>query len=737
MECSDPRAAGLSGLFLPLKPSAQQELYFAVTGKPYSFRDANNENFAAMSDEYLSHNVVGDKLTGLSLTRSSLTAEVHPRLLTSTLHWTFVFKNENAQRAEARAEMAVPPGAVVTGLTRWKDGEPVEAQFTASGRIAGADMQQMGHDASAMITDLGRGRVLLHCFPVEPAQQLKVDVAMVVALKPDGKTTASMVMPRFLATNFSTEGEHILRLQSQLPLSGTAAGLKQDTTPAKDHLLIGNLSEKQLDGAPIVIEATRPSSTPAFAMLDKIAVKMRHEEELRKEAERQRKLREAERSHGEQLVVMIDGSKGLQNQLDSVTSVLNKRHHVAIKAKIMVIKPEYVVQSVEQISSAAPKHLVVVIDGSIAMAAHVHDLETALTRIPATVPVSVIIASQEQAKLLEPSSLSTGLHNLETIRFQGGQDNLKAVVQGAELAGETKGGAVLWIHGPQPTLNSNIYIMKQYVSAPKFFEIALDSGEVDTFEFFKNHSEIGPFETVAPDKSLATQLTEFFGKWQPGNSGYEVAFSQSNAKPDRLPLLSDSEASELLQLHAHQEVIALIKSRHTNKAAAIAVRYAILSPVSTALLQSSAQPFEDAKSEAEESAAAISDEDGNAIQGRFAPKPSLQGATNGTIGPQGADATIVTGINTAGTVRVNNLANLEALLNIIANLTEIAGALIGVVILVHGLAIRENASLLGLPITMSPGVRIAIGLGVILMALAVPGTINWFVASARDANLFN
>ncbi|HEY9785493.1 MAG TPA: hypothetical protein V6D17_08845, partial [Candidatus Obscuribacterales bacterium] len=53
--------------------------------------------------------------------------------------------------------------------------------------------------------------------------------------------------------------------------------------------------------------------------------------------------------------------------------------------------------------------------------------------------------------------------------------------------------------------------------------------------------------------------------------------------------------------------------------------------------------------------------------------PRLSGATNGTIGPQGADATFITGVNTAGTVRVNNLANLEALLNIIANGMEILG----------------------------------------------------------------
>ena len=36
--------------------------------------------------------------------------------------------------------------------------------------------------------------------------------------------------------------------------------------------------------------------------------------------------------------------------------------------------------------------------------------------------------------------------------------------------------------------------------------------------------------------------------------------------------------------------------------------------------------------------------------------PTLQAATNGTVGPQGSDATYITGVNTAGTVRVNNLA---------------------------------------------------------------------------------
>lgn len=40
--------------------------------------------------------------------------------------------------------------------------------------------------------------------------------------------------------------------------------------------------------------------------------------------------------------------------------------------------------------------------------------------------------------------------------------------------------------------------------------------------------------------------------------------------------------------------------------------------------------------------------------------PMLQGATSGTVGPQTVDAAVVSALNTAGTVRVNSLANFDA-----------------------------------------------------------------------------
>ncbi|MBX9725374.1 MAG: hypothetical protein K2X81_28490 [Candidatus Obscuribacterales bacterium] len=84
----------------------------------------------------------------------------------------------------------------------------------------------------------------------------------------------------------------------------------------------------------------------------------------------------------------------------------------------------------------------------------------------------------------------------------------------------------------------------------------------------------------------------------------------------------------------------------------------------------------------------------------------------------------------AGTVRVNNLANLEALLNIIANSCEIVGIACGMKILPCGIALLflQERRVLGVLLTIG-------GLGLGVVAIAMPGVVSWFIQSARDASL--
>ncbi|MBX9686208.1 MAG: hypothetical protein K2X27_05870, partial [Candidatus Obscuribacterales bacterium] len=280
---------------------------------------------------------------------------------------------------------------------------------------------------------------------------------------------------------------------------------------------------------------------------------------------------------------------------------------------------------------------------------------------------------------------------------------------------------------------------------PPFYELPVVAG-TDTYEFFKNHAEIGPFLQVPRSgNSISSDLTEFFAKWNPQNNSYLAKIEQSEKLPADAVEPSKDEARELITLNAVDECNKLIATRHFRRAARIAVRYGFVSKVSSALLTNESKQFKDAdgnqapvlaQGNNPESAGQDAFDSGNVADGSSGSAPSLQGATNGTIGPQGCDASVVMGVNTAGTVRVNNLANLEAFLNIIANLGELAALIAGFGLMLHGI-MKRSVLMLGEDIELGPAGRVVLGIMIMVLGLAVPGVLNWFVASARDANLFS
>jgi hypothetical protein len=316
--------------------------------------------------------------------------------------------------------------------------------------------------------------------------------------------------------------------------------------------------------------------------------------------------------------------------------------------------------------------------------------------LPASVKAEVVLASQEPQPLTNKTQLPKAIDLLLAAKFVGGQDNLKAVVKAAERAGDTTHGAVLWIHGPQPTSNHEIHIMSPYTSAPEFFELPVGEGDTtDAVEYFRNHTEIGPFKQVARSADHAgDDLKSFFKKWESDQTTLVKTTEFVRSKPKDAVEISGQEGQEVMILHAAQKAQRELENKAPNAAADTALAYGFVGKGTQAI---------------------ISD-------------VVLQGATNGTI----------SGVNTAGTVRVNNLANLEALLNIIANIGEIVLMLGGGILIMHGFA-RGNVlvEVMGQEFEFSPGKRISLGALLLIGGLALPGTINWFVASARDANLFS
>jgi len=88
-------------------------------------------------------------------------------------------------------------------------------------------------------------------------------------------------------------------------------------------------------------------------------------------------------------------------------------------------------------------------------------------------------------------------------------------------------------------------------------------------------------------------------------------------------------------------------------------------------------------------------------------------------------------VNTAGVVRVNMLANLEALLNIMANAIEFIAIAVGLVLFLVGLKTQSDSFT-----EKRACFKSHFGALLIKLGLLTPFVINWLVASARDASLF-
>lgn len=701
LDIADPRSAGLSGMFWPVDAASRRQLYFAVSSKPYqtlqelaAFDDVSSGVTSNSYDRFLASHVVGDAIPNFSLHRSKIAGTLNAKTLTSKLDWTLVFRNKNNVEQEGRAEIALPPGAVVQGMCLWMNGKPSNARIGTTEQAEGAYRWVVEKKRDpALLTYLGNGRVLLHCYPVPANKELKVAISMVAPMKLDNANHSSLTLPRILAGNFGSAKSHELRLSANNELSLDCIKEVKKTTENNHSMLSGTIPDEQLSKNPLSVVASRPTTVGAFAAQDPI-------------------------------------------------------------------RGGYAVESVKEHPNSPPSRLVVAIDGSGSMHESAQSISKMLTKVShMEIPTTVIIADNDSDEAPESLTISEALDKLKEMKFVGGHDNLPAVIKATEIAGEAKNGAVFWIHGPQPAFNEEIYITSNAISKPAIYELPIDDGWTNTSEFFRNHKEIGKPIPVTRNGELSKDLENFVSQWNPGHKHFAVDITHFATKPD-CPIIVGEEAQQLTLLSGAQYCKQLMT---TNKAdaARTALNYYFVSPVTSAVVlefnsdyqafglnqrvlpqhgrQRQARPAQaqlanhDSLSNfgGEEISTAAPPETAQTLQGAtsgnrmWSAAPSLQGATNGTIGPQGSDAIYITGLNTAGTVRVNNLANLEMWLNVLANACECLGIASGIAFII--MATRRGNRFK----------YATLGATLIVFGLSAPSFVNYVVATGRDANLFN
>lgn len=682
MDCSAPWTMDLSGLFFKFDRDTNKKLYFQVTGEPFRF-DGKQETLSAMSDVLLGQQVVGDKVADLSMVRSLVSGLVHPETRSATVDWTFVFKNDGFSPLEARAELGIPKDAVISDMVLWMNGVPKPATITTSESARAAYRWVVnGRRDPALVTDLGRGRVLVQCYPVAANSEMKVKVSMTTPITADG-AQGVLTLPRIIKSNFEIVGHHSLRLRSDKELKLNLEGTRSNLTKTGLHLVSGEIENLA--------------------------------------------------NTNESVVVYTGLSQNLPNQYYPLLVRDPYRHGSVI------------VQQLEQVPVQKPEHLVVVVDGSQTMEKHKKEIADIIAKVPSTVPTSLIVASADAPRDIEHKPLKQALETMKNMKFEGGQENLESVARAAELAGESEGGAVLWIHGPQPSLDKELYIVAPYIAKPSFYDFSIDDSVTDLTEFVKNVQEIGPFVPVARNGKLADDLarfvTRFVNRWQADGRDVRTTykrldhFSGFNSKAVNCSA-SELGSQEVAQLFAAQEARRLIQAGRRGEALSIATTYSVVTPLTSAVCLEHGSDYghfgidqRNGTVDGDRMSGALADAAFNGV-------PILQGATNGTIGGQTGDATSIMGVNTAGTVRVNNLAVLESWLNMITFTSEALSLACGGFIAVLAL-MKTNVLLPFINTSMRPERRVILGMCLIAIGFALPGFVNGLFSSARDCNLFS
>ncbi len=530
----------------PVTPADAQKIYYRVTGETFDVsvppkrvggRVIPNDTVDFDRDQGGSR--IRGKLKGLSLTNSKLDAAVDANGGVGYMEWTLVFQNDSNEQREARAEVQLPPGGVVSRLTLWVNGEEREAAFAGRSRVKQAYQQVAIREKRdpVLVTTAGRDRILVQCFPV-PAYggEMKIRFGISVPLTLKEPNRAQLLLPYFADRNFriSDDVYHALSVRSKTRLWPINKTLK--TGPTGDgFVLSGSIQDEQL---------SQPGSS---ILLDRSEVK-------------------------------------------------------EMWSKDPFNKGFVVHQTVVERTPAHLQRIVVVVDTSATMLKWQSHLESAIKSLPREFDVKLVLADADMidGENSFTNLLADGPGEIETVlrhaNFVGGADNMPALLKAWDYAADKAGtNAIVWVHDPQRLLLRSSDELKQRWQnrpyGPILYSVQATRG-ADEIE--KALDGIDEVKSVARTGALDIDLEYLFAHLTGRIKTYE--FVRSSKKINETVQTSEAvETSDhLARLWANDEVARILAPRDASledEAITLAARYQLVTPVSGAVVLETEQQY--------------------------------------------------------------------------------------------------------------------------------------------------
>jgi hypothetical protein len=521
-------------------PAVAREIYYRLHGVPFNTRPAPFEKgkgtrFADFQfDDDHGGTQVGGRLKGLHMVSSRIDGSISGDDAVAYLEWTVEFRNTDWADREARLQLALPPGGVVSRATLWVNGEEREAAYGGRNEVRAAYQRvavQQRRDP-LLVTTKGADRVLAQAFPVpRGGGTIKFKIGMTAPLEITEPSKARLTLPAIVDRNFSfaSDMSHSLWIEGKQALATSAAGFTASRVDPKLSRISGALGDREL-------ARTRPTIT-------------------------------VERNP--------DGVGRVARFGDS----------------------EPVVQEITQRGTqAAP--MLLVIDGSATLADQTGELMTALDAIAPGTKVGAIVAAEPMQQVaLAPWSDTQKRAVAKLLRsgsFAGGQDNAPALAEALQMLEAEPNATLIWIHGPQPISFSGSATRLEQAAArlSRLPNVILYSVEPGPNEMLPDGPWAWSARSLPSTGAMEADLAGFFR--QMSGQGRTFAVRRTQGQP---PEGRASGSDHIARLWASERVLELMRANPTGNrpaAVALATEYRLVTPVSGAVVLETKQQYDEA-----------------------------------------------------------------------------------------------------------------------------------------------
>lgn len=531
------RANDLFGTLLTLgNPVSQvqaQTTFYRVTGQPFdslSKPQTANEDGIPFLDLGTDRGLgpVNGIMKGLSLSSSRIDGSIDADAALGYFEWTMVFQNSSTAMQEARAQIQLPLGGVVSRLTLWVNGEPHEAAFASRGKVQEAYQAVVNTRRDpVLVTSSGKDRIQVQCFPVLPNGEMKIRFGVTAPVSLESEATGWLRLPAIVDHNFSVEVvEHSIWFEAKRELQSSTIKLLAERPEQRLFAVRGSIPDNELGAATPSIRVGRSAEITEFWTPD------------------------------------------------PTSKAFDAIH-----------------QTIEQRDWQRPQRVVLVVDASQNMQTHLAGIAESLKHLPEGIELIALASGDEVTDLcstIEPGSARFYDFVAEKIRRinpEGGNDNLLALNRAWDLAAQKSDSAILWIHESKPVLIGNPETLRQRWERrpdnPRLFDLQLTKGANLVSEKLDG---IETVEAVERTGNLTQDLNRLFARWQGTTKQLLIRREKVARQRQELQKELQETSAHLARLWALDETRRLIATNRINDAVKLAAAYQLVTPVSGAVV---------------------------------------------------------------------------------------------------------------------------------------------------------